>query len=154
SVRMNRYRRHGRRALANADTPLLPARFAGAVKAVRLNTLHLAEPVVRLQGTNVTFESMAPNDMYTAYNLRPLLDAGIDGSGQTIAVVARSDFDLSDVSLFQDFFGVAAQTPTKVFPGANPGVGSPNFACSGIRDPQQRDNCIFGEETEVLLDVE
>ncbi len=153
-VRMNRYRHRGRRALANADAPLLPARFAGAVQAVRLNTLRLAEPVVRLEGTNVTFTSMAPSDMYTAYNLNPLLDAGIDGAGQTIAIVARSDFNISDVTLFQDTFNVPARTPTKVFPAGNPGVGSPNFACSGIRNPQQRNDCIFGEETEVLLDVE
>jgi len=154
SVRMNAYRHRGRRALANADPPLLPARFAADVESVRLNTFRLADPVVTVVGTNDTITALGPADAYTAYNVTPVLEQGIDGSGQTIAIAARSDFHTSDVTNFQQFFGVPVRAPVKVFPGRNPGVGAPNGVCAGISNPNDRSNCIFGEQVEVLLDVE
>ncbi len=97
SVHMNHYSHRGRMPLANEDPPQLPAEFAGTVDLVRLNTFQLADPLVRLATTAGTVTAMAPSDMYTAYDMHPVLDAGNNGSGQTIAVVARSDFNVSDV---------------------------------------------------------
>lgn len=92
--------------------------------------------------------------MYVAYDMQKLLDAGVDGSGQTIAVVARSDFNVSDITSFQQRFDVPIRNPVKVFPSTNPGVGAPNGACQGIHDPRQLEICIQGEEGEVVLDTE
>jgi len=49
---------------------------------------------------------------------------------------------------------VPLRDPVKVFPGGNPGVGSPNGACQGIHNPQILQNCLLGEEGEVVLDTE
>ncbi len=39
------------------------------------------------------FHYMAPADFAKIYNVQPLYDAGIDGSGQSIAIVGRSNID-------------------------------------------------------------
>src|SRR5579862_9660539 len=153
-VRMNHYSHRGREPLGNENPAQLPSDFVDIVDAVRLNTFPLAEPLVHLRSGTTVISAMAPADMYTAYDMRPLLDAGTTGAGQTIAVVARSDFALTDVASFQRQFAVAARTPVKVFPSTNPGIGAVNGACQGIRNQHDLQTCIEGEQAEVLLDTE
>ena len=153
-VRMNRYRRGEREALANDRAPMLPARFASAVQSLRLHTFRFAEPVVRIKDGSSLTTTMAPADIYTTYGVKDVLDRAIDGTGQTIAIVARSDFDVSDVTNFQQQFGVPVRAPTKVFPAGNPGIGAPNSTCAGYRNPRRFSECVQAEETEVLLDVQ
>jgi pseudomonalisin len=155
-VRMNYYRNAGRIDMANENAPLLPVQFADSVEFMRLNTFPLAKPLVRFRTSGGTV-AMAPGDLRTAYNALPALARGIDGSGQIVAVVARSDYNDSDVSSFQQQFGDDLPLPTKVFPAGNPGVGAVNSVCSEsnyLHDPAGRQQCIHGEEGEVLLDVE
>ncbi len=153
-VRMNHYRFRERSVIANESAPLLPMQFAASVAFVRLHTFPLARPVVRLPDANGTSDVMAPQDMYTAYNLKPVFERGINGSSSTIAVVARSDFNLSDVSQFQQQFLAATREPERVFPTGNPGVGAPAGVCQGISDRRKRQECMQGEELEVVLDAE
>ena len=154
-VRMSRYAHRGRTCLANENAPRIPAHLADLVEVARLTTLPLAQPLARVRtlATGTTF-AMAPGDMHVAYNVAPLLTRDIDGRGQTIAVVARSDFNLSDVTSFRAQFGLTARDPLRVFPAGNPGVGAPNGVCQDIPNRQERLACISGEETEVTLDVE
>ena len=154
SVHMNHYSHRGHMPLANEDPPRLPAEVAGTVDFVRLNTFPLAEPLARLSTSTGTVTAMAPSDMYTAYDMQPVLDAGNKGSGQTIAVVARSDFNVSDITTFQQQFSVPVRSPVKVFPSTNPGVGAPNGACQGIRNQREYHDCLQAEEGEVLLDAQ
>jgi pseudomonalisin len=152
-VRMNYYRNAGRIDIANENAPLLPIRFADNVEFMRLNTFPLAKPLVRSRSSGSDTVAMAPGDLRIAYNALPVLARGIDGSGQIVAVVARSDYNDSDVSSFQQQFGDDLPLPTKVFPAGNPGVGAVNGVCSQY-PPSQRPGCIHGEEGEVLLDIE
>ncbi len=153
-VRMNHYSHRGRAHLANENAPLLPSEFANTVAFVRLNTFPLADPLVRISTSSGLATAMAPADMYVAYDMQSLLDAGVKGAGQTIAVVARSDFNSSDVADFQQQFGVPPHDPVKVFPSTNPGIGAPDGVCQGIRNQGRLQRCIQGEEAEVLLDTE
>jgi pseudomonalisin len=153
-VRMNYYRHADRTDLANENAPLLPIEFADSVEFMRLNTFPLARPLVRVVTSSGAANVMAPRDLRTAYNALPVLSGNIDGTGQIIAVVARSDYNDSDVSSFQQKFGDQLPLPTKVFPAGNPGVGAWNGVCAGYTNPYQRRQCIQGEEGEVLLDVE
>jgi len=154
NVHINRYRHRGRTVLANADTPLLPAQFANSVAFLRLNTFPLAEPTVRLFSSHGHFDTLAPRDVSLVYDAQPVLDRGLAGSGQTIAVVARSDFNDTDVTLFQQQFGSAVRAPTKVFPGANPGIGAAQGNCQQFHDQQMFAQCTRLEEGEVLLDAQ
>lgn len=69
-----------------------------------------------------TYRIVAPYDFATIYNLKPLWSQGIDGTGQHIAIVSRSDLDLVDVDKFRANFGLPAARVTKIFANANPGV--------------------------------
>ena len=154
AVRMQRYAHREREVLANETAASLPTALAELVQTARLTTMPLAHPLIRVTGPSGALDTMAPADVHSAYAVAPVLAAGIDGSGQTIAVVARSDFMASDVSAFQSHFGVPLRSPAKFFPAGNPGIGSPNWACAGIHNATQRQMCLQDEETEVLLDTE
>ncbi len=155
-VRMNYYQRASRIHIANENAPVLPIQFADSVEFMRLNTFPLAKPLVRVLASGSLVNAMAPRELRLAYNVLPVLDRGINGSGQIIAVVARSDYKDSDVSSFQREFGGSLPLPTKVFPAGNPGVGASNGVCNQAQNPNPslRRQCIQGEEGEVLLDVE
>lgn len=153
-VQMDRYRLRGRPAVVARGAATLPAELAGHVEALRLDTLPVAEPLARVIVHGSVEDTMAPRDMQTAYNVGPLLDRGTDGEGQTIAVVARSDFRLADIREFQRRFSLPERDPIKVFVGGNPGVGAINGVCRGIADPTEQLACVQGEKAEVQLDVQ
>jgi Pro-kumamolisin, activation domain len=52
-------------------------------------------PMFGVNSGGVQYELVSPYDFATIYNALPLRSAGIDGTGQTIAVAGRSDVDLS-----------------------------------------------------------
>ncbi len=76
--------------------------------------------------------AVAPYDFATIYDLLPLWNASptpINGTGQTIAIVGRTDIDPTDATTFWSLFGldgVHAPQPTLVITpnGPNPGVNS------------------------------
>src|ERR1035438_8259022 len=65
---------------------------------------------------------VAPYDFATIYNVLPLWSAGVDGSGQSIAIVARSNIALADVENFRSIFGLPARDPIITLNGADPGL--------------------------------
>ena len=67
---------------------------------------------------------VTPGDVATIYNSTPLLNAGIDGTGQTIAVLGRTDITLSDVQQFRSMFGLKKNDPTFTVIGSDPGVNT------------------------------
>ena len=70
-----------------------------------------------------TIEDVAPYDFATIYNVLPLWNSGIDGSGQTIAIAGTSDINTADVASFRSVFGLPAGTAPKtiVANGIDPG---------------------------------
>ena len=75
-VRMSHYSYRGRTPLANETPPLLPAEFIDTVDLVRLNTFPLAEPLVRILSSTGLVNTMAPADMYLAYNMQNVARRG------------------------------------------------------------------------------
>ncbi len=67
---------------------------------------------------------VTPGDVATIYNSTPLLTSGIDGTGQTIAVIGRTDITLSDVQQFRSMFGLKKNDPTFTIIGEDPGVNT------------------------------
>jgi pseudomonalisin len=127
---------------ANTSDPEIPAAFAGVVGGVVSLHDFRAKPMntgARLPVTEFTSGGsyyLSPADFATIYDLNPLYQQAITGSGQSIAVVARSNINLSDVIQFRSAFGLPANNPQIIVNGTNPGIFSP------------------GEETEADLDVE
>ncbi len=81
--------------------------------------------------------AVGPADFAKIYNI----PAGLDGTGQTIAIVARSNINVQDVIDFRTGFGLA--NPTTSFTAAN------NIVLNGP-DP----GIIPGDDGEATLDVE
>ena len=67
-------------------------------------------------------KAVAPYDFATIYNVKPLWDAGIDGTGQTIAIVAETNIHLDDARAFRAIFGLPQNDPQVILDGPDPGI--------------------------------
>jgi trimeric autotransporter adhesin len=65
---------------------------------------------------------VGPNDFATIYNSQPLLQAGINGAGVKIGIIAQSDILMSDVQTYRQMFNLPLNNPNFVIPGEDPGV--------------------------------
>jgi subtilase family serine protease len=83
-------------------------------------------------------EDVVPYDFAAIYNVTPLWTAGIDGTGQTIAIAGTSKINLTDVTTFRSTFGLPAGTPPQeiVASGPDPGIctSTSTTAVCGISD--------------------
>jgi len=66
--------------------------------------------------------AVGPYDFATIYNVLPLWNAGIDGTGQTIAIVGQSNINIQDVRDFRTLFGLPAHDPNIILNGPDPGI--------------------------------
>ncbi|HWF37167.1 MAG TPA: S53 family peptidase [Candidatus Acidoferrales bacterium] len=137
---------------ANSTDPQIPAALAPVVAGVHsLNSFprkpmsHRAHPNVTLggncNGNNTNCYAVGPTDFATIYNSQALLTAGVNGSGQTIAIVADSDINSADVNNFRSLFGLSAVNLQRIIPtsSTNPGI---------------QNNSNNSDEVESVLDVE
>ncbi len=144
---IKRYNVAGVNHIANATDPTIPAALAGTVGGVvKLHDFRYASNISKkssvsasqLAAPQFTYGSahyLAPADYTTIYDIGPLYSANINGSGQTIAVLARSNILLSDVNSFRTEFGLKANTPQIVITNSDPGI-------------------VDGDTTETTLDTE
>jgi hypothetical protein len=150
---IHKYVVNGEEHWANASDPSIPAALAPAVHGVlslhnfprrsystvvgtpMRATLRQTAPLPLFTFTpqQTTYYGLGPTDFATIYNVLPLWKAGIDGTGQTIAIVGESNIHLSDIEAFRTLFDLPANDPTIILNGPDPGVD--------------------GDETEAILDV-
>jgi subtilase family serine protease len=147
---------NGEEHWANSSDPAIPAALAPVV--VGVHTLHNFFPkpmshVVRAPARSAQAGSprplfnypagctaatcnfvLGPADFATIYNVAPLWNAGIDGTGQTIAIITDSNINIQDVRDFRSIFGLPAKDPNIIVNGTDPGK--------------------TGDEIEAILDVE
>lgn len=128
---------------ANAGDIEIPAALAPVISGiVSLHDFHSRPMHTRIAAATPEYTAgggvhyVAPGDFATIYDLWPLYGSSTTGSGQSIAVVARSNLNLSDVQGFRTNFGLPPNTPTVIVNGTDPGVLS------------------SGEQGEVTLDAE
>ncbi|HEV7521090.1 MAG TPA: S53 family peptidase, partial [Candidatus Angelobacter sp.] len=139
---MHHYLMNGTRHLANANDLSLAAEVSPFVSAVLpLHNFSFKRPILGpyytvhrdSQGNLVPTDPaltlsnngirhfVTPGDYAKIYDLTSLYQNGANGSGQTIAVVARSNVELTDVATFRSIFGLPANNPTIIIDGADPG---------------------------------
>jgi hypothetical protein len=116
----------GKQFHANVKDPEIPRALADVVTGVvtlhnfpKKAMNHGFKPVAEY--TSGTSHYLAPADFAKIYNVNPLYTAGINGTGQTIAIVGRTDIALADVQYFRSFFGLVANDPVFVHNGTDPG---------------------------------
>jgi len=156
---IHNYLVNGEERFANASDPEIPAALAPVVAGVvslhnfpKQSQIHQLGSFKRTKGTGevqpeFTYIScgstgtqpcyaVGPSDFATIYNVQKLWDAGVDGAGQTIAIVGETNLNLQDVRDFRKMFGLPANDPQVILNGPDPGITSKS------------------EETEADLDVE
>lgn len=131
---IHRYVANGQSHFANATDLSIPAAFGDVVSGVEglddfaLQPLYQVERppagILAPQFTSGSSRYLAPDDFATIYNVTPLYQAGIAGAGQKIAIIGRSDIDLTDVRQFRQNFGLPASDPQLVLVGPDPGFNS------------------------------
>jgi subtilase family serine protease len=164
-TQIHQYLVGGAEHVANDSDPQIPAALQAVVAGiVSLHNFykkpmhHLAGASAGLQATGPTPASgpaftfscfdyitglttpchpVGPYDFATIYNLLPLWNAAspIDGTGQTIAIVGRTNINVQDAADFRNIFGMPPNPPQVIVDGADPGL-------------------VPGDETEADLDVE
>ncbi len=136
------YRVRGELHHANASDPQIPLSLArvvaGPVSLHDFRRLPLHQQIRRVSPEFSYYGSyyLAPADFATIYNVLPLYQQSITGSGQSVAIVGRTNIHMSDVELFRSSFGLPANNPQIILNGSDPGVVSTD------------------EESEADLDVE
>ena len=140
-TQMHHYSYAGVTHLANAVPTSIPSAITGVVRGVMsLNDF--------FSKSNIDFDktphnstdlgnggyALSPGDYATIYDIKPVYNASINGAGQTIAIVGRSDVDPVDIQDFSKLFGSPAINLHTINNGPDPGM-------------------VFGDNIEQTLDV-
>ena len=116
----------GQKHFSNTTAPSVPEALAGVISGFRgLNDFRLKSNSIKVPNYNTTSGNhyLAPEDWSTIYSVFPLANSGIDGTGQSIAIVGQSDPVPADITAFRTRFGLPANTPKFLFyGGTDPGV--------------------------------
>jgi uncharacterized protein (TIGR03437 family) len=124
---IHRYLVNGETHFANATDLSIPAALEPVFLGVEGLTDFRPQPLYRMISPRLNSGGahyLAPDDIATIYNLTPLYKAGIDGTGQKIAIIGASDIALSDMATWRAHFNLPANVPQVVLYGADPGVNS------------------------------
>ncbi len=121
---IHNYRVNGETHFANAMELRIPAALSDIVSGVRgLNDFwKTSSRVVPDFTTPAGTHQLAPDDWETIYNVTPLYGMGIDGAGQRIAIVGRSDFSQSFLDAFRSMFGLPPSRVEMHLVGPDPGI--------------------------------
>ena len=142
---IHQYDVEGETHYANASDISIPAALAPLVRGLSPLNNFRAKPYIKVAGpalysratkkTNPQFTipnpfgtpnpyayPVAPEDFATQYDLAPLYQAGVNGTGQTIGIINESNIDVSLVNAYQQFFGLSSNPTQVVIDGDDPGT--------------------------------
>jgi subtilase family serine protease len=119
------YQVNGQLHYANASDPQIPQALAEVVNGpVSLHDFHSAPSHVDATPAYTAGNGghfLTPADFATIYDVGPLYSQGLDGTGQTIAVLGRADITLTDIEGFRNDVGLPAKDPQIMVNGVDPG---------------------------------
>jgi hypothetical protein len=133
ATQMHSYEYKTKKFISNSTDIQIPAALHPVVKGVvrlhsdpRSATAYMGTKIhFKKAGPQFTFDDgshyMTPADFAKIYNVQPLYDAGINGTGQTIAIVGRSNIDVQNVRDFRTVLGLPANDPEIILNGDDPG---------------------------------
>jgi uncharacterized protein (TIGR03437 family) len=158
---IHRFDVQGKMHIANVSAPFVPEALADVVDGfVGLHDFH-PRSYARIAPPDYNSGSshyLAPEDFAVIYHLAPLYGAGIDGSGQSIAVVGQSDVLLSDIQAFRARYNLPANDP-KMIPYSiiDPGFtgdqieGNLDLEWSGAVAPNATIYYVYGQDAFAAL---
>jgi hypothetical protein len=155
---------NGEKRFSNVVPPSIPAALTGIVTGIRglsnfplrSHALH-AKPDYTEPVTGGNHYWIAPGDVTTMYDLQKLYNAGITGTGYTMAVMGQTDVYLADLNDFRSIFGLPQISGCTFFTGTNviQTCDTTNFqyvVVTGDTDPGAPDQT--GDLTEADIDLE
>jgi uncharacterized protein (TIGR03437 family) len=126
---IHRYSLQGQDHFGNTSEPSIPAALADLVLGIE-GLDDLSPETSQPEMTSATgVHTLVPDDLATIYDIAPVYQSGIDGTGQKIAVMGTTQFNasaLADVAAFRSKFNLPANVPQAVLntdfpdPGVNP----------------------------------
>ena len=130
---MHYFKADGQTRYAPSTLLSVPAAIAPTVAAVRNLSDFRPRPMhvsprrafTSSQSGNVFF---APGDIAVTYDITPLYSAGVNGTGQSIAVIGQSAVLTSDIEAFENAAGIPVKDPVMVIV---PGSGSSTVFSGG-----------------------
>lgn len=109
------YEVRGKRHIANASDPQIPAAFAPVVAGVvsmhdfQPHSMRTAHRDYSFTSGGAPYQALVPADLATIYDLNPLFKKGYTGRGQTIAVIEDANlYSTADWYTFRSAFGLTA----------------------------------------------
>ncbi len=138
---IHNYTVNGEAHIANNSNQQIPAALAPVVAGVASLHNFFPKPHLINTGKRVTLPeangkpvphltfgagdyALGPADFAVIYNVDPVYNAGITGTGRTIATLGVSDIDASDVSDFDTVFGLPGGNWSVIHNGTDPGITS------------------------------
>ena len=94
----------------------------GKIRAVRSDA---PSPLITFPGgcdPDNNCYAVGPSDFAAIYNVQPLWNNQVDGTGQTIAIVGESNINIQDVRDYRSFFGLPKNDPQIILDGPDPGL--------------------------------
>lgn len=158
---IHHYNVNGELHYANATPPVVPAALGGVVAGLRGLHDFLPRPmgIRRNAGVRPDYNSsvygalVAPGDIATIYDINALYNAGIDGSGQKLAVMGQTDIYLADITDFRTGFGLSPISCTTNSSNVITACSDPHFSyVLGGTDPGLKTTT--GDISEADLDLE
>jgi len=135
---MHYYKIDGQQRFAPSAELSVPAAIAPTIESIRNLSDFRPRPMHtrgNIQRPRTAFTSgisgsvfFAPGDIATVYNMKPLYTGGINGTGQSIAVVGQSGISVTDIENFQKAAGLTVKDPILVLV---PGTGSSTIFSGG-----------------------
>jgi subtilase family serine protease len=139
---MHTYKVKGEAHIANSIPSAIPQALAPVVAGVHSLNDFFSKPVYTVPGPNYTSPSgqlpahlVTPADFAAIYDVNPLYKQGIDGTGQTIGIIGRSNISLQDIAAYRSLTGLPPINLNVIIDGPDPGL-QPN-----------------GDESEQIMDV-
>jgi subtilase family serine protease len=171
-TKMQYYRVNGKTYLSNSTDLEIPAALAALTRGpLSLNNFGRKSPVHDFRGLagrdaqgkkiiltpNLTAAAatasyyVTPEDFAAIYDTNGLLKSGIDGSGVSIAIIAQSQIDLSDVQDFRKIFGLKPNDPNVLLSGPDPGVANQSDTEEALLDVEWVGAVALGSTIDLVL---
>ncbi len=144
----------GKERFSNVAPPSVPEALADVIGGfIGLDNFGMKSNAIQASPdfNSGTSHYLAPDDFATIYNLKPLYDAGFDGTGQSIAIVGESDILITDIRTFRTRYNLPANDPKLIpYSTTDPGFTSAQIEANldiewaGAIAPKATINYIYG----------
>jgi Pro-kumamolisin, activation domain len=126
NVKLSNYTVDGRTVYAPQSEPSVPSSLGNVIGAIGgLDDVAQYKPQMISVPNSGPSGGYTPTELRTAYDVNPLISAGYDGTGQTVAIFELDGYKSSDVDTYLSHYGLGSGKYTNVLvDGATTAAGS------------------------------